>query len=153
MLTIVYACRGRRPTRIVEGFPLSGRSPARKADDNSQEDCLPFFLDDESSGPEGSPSYSRRSTMKSTHGFSLDLKVDMHEASPTTSNNIDRALKSTTSVRHNESFSLRSDNSKSLDGSLNDPLNPMVQKPEKSRSRGAYNVFVYILSFQLFLRS
>ncbi|EXB36713.1 Serine/threonine-protein kinase ATG1 [Morus notabilis] len=113
----------RRPTRIVEGFALSGCSPARKTDDNSQEDILPFFLDDESSGPEGSPSYLRRSSMKSTYGFSLDAKVDRHEAIPTTS------------ARYKESFSLRSDMHKLSDRSINDPLKPTVQKPVNSRSR------------------
>ena len=45
-------------------------------EENSQDDYLPFSLDDDSSGPEGSPSFVRRSSMKSTYGFSPDKKVD-----------------------------------------------------------------------------
>ncbi|KAL8039316.1 hypothetical protein ABFS82_10G027000 [Erythranthe guttata] len=56
---------------------LSRRQPdesLRYTAQNSQEDCLLFSLDDDSSGPDGSPSSPRRSTMKSTYGFSLDPK-------------------------------------------------------------------------------
>ncbi|KAG7017265.1 Serine/threonine-protein kinase ATG1c [Cucurbita argyrosperma subsp. argyrosperma] len=50
--------------------------PASNMEENSQDDYLPFSLDDDSSGPEGSPSFVRRSSMKSTYGFSPDKKVD-----------------------------------------------------------------------------
>ncbi|PON59921.1 Serine/threonine protein kinase [Parasponia andersonii] len=130
----------RRSMRIVAGFPLSDSNPVRKIDENSQEDCLPFFLDDDSSGPEGSPSHLRRSSMKSTYGFSLDSKADRHEASslgtkvdrleatPTTSNNIDPILKYST-VNNKENYNIRPESHKSSVRSLNDPLKPMGQKP------------------------
>ena len=96
--------RSKTPTRIVEGFQ-SACNPARKRDESSQEDCLPFFLDDDSGGPEGSPAL-RRSLVKSTYGFFLDTNVDRHEGSPTTSRHIDRTQRYSTS-RHKESVSLR----------------------------------------------
>ena len=141
--------RSKRPTRIVEGFQ-SECNPARKRDESSQEDCLPFFLDDDSSGPEGSPGL-RRSSVKSTYGFSLDTKVDRHEGSPTTSRNIDRTLRYST-ARQKESVSLRSDSHKSSYRSVNDPLKPMVQKPGNARSRGTKNLscfFTLVLPLNL----
>lgn len=45
-------------------------------EENSQDDYLPFSLDDDSSGPEGSPSFVRKkSSMKSTYGFSPIKKL------------------------------------------------------------------------------
>ncbi|XP_041024436.1 serine/threonine-protein kinase ATG1c isoform X1 [Juglans microcarpa x Juglans regia] len=74
----------RRSSRVVDEFPMSDCDPVRNMEENSQEDCLPFFLDDDSGGPEGSPSFlRRRSSPKSTHGFSLDTKFGRREvASP-----------------------------------------------------------------------
>ncbi|KAL2485188.1 Protein kinase superfamily protein [Abeliophyllum distichum] len=57
----------------------------RNTIETAQEDCLAFSLDDDSNGPYESPSFSRRSPMRSTYGFSLDTKVDRREVS-----NIDR---------------------------------------------------------------
>ncbi|XVF08170.1 hypothetical protein REPUB_Repub06bG0203000 [Reevesia pubescens] len=56
-------------------YPFSESSPVRSTEESFQEECLPFFLDDDSSGPEGSPSFSKkRSSMKSSYGFSPDAK-------------------------------------------------------------------------------
>ncbi|GMH26521.1 hypothetical protein Nepgr_028364 [Nepenthes gracilis] len=41
---------------------------------SSPDDCLPFLLDDDSSSPDGSPFFRRKSSMKSTYGFSLDSR-------------------------------------------------------------------------------
>ena len=61
----------------MDGFPFSESDHAGSMEENSQDDYLPFSLDDDSSGPEGSPSFvRRRSSMKSTYGFSPDKKVD-----------------------------------------------------------------------------
>ncbi|KAL8504714.1 hypothetical protein ACS0TY_016048 [Phlomoides rotata] len=56
--------RNRQSHRVIDDFPLSERN----TEESSQEDCLPFSLDDDSGIPDGSPSSSRRSTM-----ISLDL--------------------------------------------------------------------------------
>ncbi|KAI3474416.1 hypothetical protein Pfo_029277 [Paulownia fortunei] len=69
--------RNRQSQRVLDGFPLSERNAAQ----SSQEDCLPFSLDDDSSGPDGSPSFPRRFTMKSLYGFSLDSKPDRRDIS------------------------------------------------------------------------
>ncbi|XP_022971229.1 serine/threonine-protein kinase ATG1c-like isoform X2 [Cucurbita maxima] len=67
----------KRSSRLVDGFPFSKSDHAGSMEENSQDDYLPFSLDDDSSGPEGSPSFvRRRSSMKSTCGFSPDKKVD-----------------------------------------------------------------------------
>ncbi|XP_022935209.1 serine/threonine-protein kinase ATG1c-like [Cucurbita moschata] len=68
--------RSKRSSRLLDEFPFSESDPASNMEENSQDDYLPFSLDDDSSGPEGSPSFVRRSSMKSTYGFSPDKKVD-----------------------------------------------------------------------------
>ncbi|XP_022983329.1 serine/threonine-protein kinase ATG1c-like [Cucurbita maxima] len=69
--------RSKRSSRLLDEFPFSESDPASIMEENSQDDYLPFSLDDDSSGPEGSPSsVRRRSSMKSTYGFSPDKKVD-----------------------------------------------------------------------------
>ncbi|XP_038905361.1 serine/threonine-protein kinase ATG1c-like [Benincasa hispida] len=69
--------RSKRSSRLLDEFPFSESDPASKMEENSQDDYLPFSLDDDSSGPEGSPSSIRnRSSVKSTYGFSPDKKVN-----------------------------------------------------------------------------
>ncbi|XP_062095465.1 serine/threonine-protein kinase ATG1c [Humulus lupulus] len=133
-------------TRIMTGFPLSDSNPVRKTDENSQEDCLPFFLDDDSSGPEGSPSYLRRPSMKSTIGFSLDTKNERRERSsfdtkvdrlataPTMSNNIDPIFQYNT-ASPKDSYNIRPDSHKSSVRILNDPIKLTSQKPINARPR------------------
>ncbi|XP_021677100.2 serine/threonine-protein kinase ATG1c isoform X2 [Hevea brasiliensis] len=76
--------------RSVDSVPLSESISARNTENISPEDYLPFFLDDDSSGPEGSPSFSKRKpSMKSTYGFSLDTQVDGKEAKSNALNNKD----------------------------------------------------------------
>ncbi|KAI3447719.1 hypothetical protein Pfo_004384 [Paulownia fortunei] len=67
--------RNRQSQRVLDDFPLSERN----TEESSQEDCLPFSLDDDSSGPDGSPSTPRRSTMRSMYGFSLDSKSERRD--------------------------------------------------------------------------
>ncbi|KAH1162432.1 hypothetical protein GLYMA_01G099600v4 [Glycine max] len=71
----------RSSSRMDGGF-CSTVSDLRRTEENYQEDCLPFMLDDDSSGPEGSSSFSRKkSSMKSTYGFDLNAKLDKAESS------------------------------------------------------------------------
>ncbi|KAJ6871792.1 hypothetical protein NC652_037218 [Populus alba x Populus x berolinensis] len=80
----------RRSSRSVDGFPFSESNLGRNADDNSQEDCLPFLLDDDSSGLECSPFVSKRmSPMKSTYGFSVDSGVGGRDATSNVLNDVD----------------------------------------------------------------
>ncbi|GJN08334.1 hypothetical protein PR202_ga26243 [Eleusine coracana subsp. coracana] len=45
----------RTPSDTRDGFPFINSSPTRPANQNSQEDCMPFPLDDESSGQDENP--------------------------------------------------------------------------------------------------
>ncbi|KAL1210019.1 Serine/threonine-protein kinase ATG1c [Cardamine amara subsp. amara] len=73
--------RSRLGLRTMDGFLSSGSSPSRNMEESSQEDCLTFLLDDDSSGPEGSPSYLKNtSSMKSSSGFNVDTRVERREA-------------------------------------------------------------------------
>ncbi|PIN11678.1 Serine/threonine protein kinase [Handroanthus impetiginosus] len=71
------AIRSRQSQRVLDGFPLSERN----TEENSQEDCLPFSLDDDLRSLDGSPSIPRGSGMKSMYGFSLDPKPDRKDIS------------------------------------------------------------------------
>ncbi|KAB2630603.1 serine/threonine-protein kinase ATG1-like [Pyrus ussuriensis x Pyrus communis] len=98
--------RSRRASRMVDGLPTSECNAMTNMEESSQEDCLPFHLDDDSSGPEGSPSFSRRrSSMK--YG----------------------------SATRKENSSLRLDGHRPLDRNLTDPLRSVHQKPVNARSR------------------
>ncbi|CAB88355.1 putative protein [Arabidopsis thaliana] len=67
--------RSRLDSRTMNDFHSSGSSPSRNIEEISQEDGLPFFLDDDSSGPEGSPSsFKHTSPMKSSYGFSVERR-------------------------------------------------------------------------------
>lgn len=114
----------------------------------SQDDCLPFFLDDDSSGAEGSPSFlNRRPSMKSTYGFSLDTKVDKREAASTTSNNIILTSRYGSSTDKMESTSPKLDSHRPPSNrNLIDPLKPVDQRPLNTRSRGTkpQHVFVFL---------
>ncbi|CAN6471615.1 unnamed protein product [Victoria cruziana] len=56
----------------------SGSSPGRLTDESSQDDCLPFHLDDESSGPDASPSFQskRTYTEPAPFAFPLDARIE-----------------------------------------------------------------------------
>lgn len=106
----------------------------RDTEESSQDDCLPFFLDDDSSGPEGSPSFLRRRTsMKSTYGFSVDAKVDVRQATYLTS-------RDGSTVRYKlENTGFRIDSNKFLDEKLSEPPKSMDHRSAETRSRGMKN--------------
>ncbi|XP_034694188.1 serine/threonine-protein kinase ATG1c-like [Vitis riparia] len=130
------ALSSRRSSRIIDGFPLSECNPVRNTEESSQEDCMPFPLDDDSSGPEGSPSFlRRRSSMKSTYGFSLDKKVDRRETIFNTPNNMDLASKYSSASRKPEITGFRIDSLRPSDENVKEPLKSMEQRPMRSCSR------------------
>lgn len=47
--------------RREDSNPFSEYSPLNSREESSADDCLPFFLDDDSSGPDGSPAFLRTS--------------------------------------------------------------------------------------------
>ncbi|KAF9595630.1 hypothetical protein IFM89_001503 [Coptis chinensis] len=78
--------RNRASSRGRDGFPLAESSLGRYTEESSQDDCLPFLLDDDSSGPEGSPSFpaNRTSIRYSTDMQKVEStgsKVDRHRPS------------------------------------------------------------------------
>ncbi|ESR42438.1 hypothetical protein CICLE_v10011177mg [Citrus x clementina] len=104
--------RSRMFSRSADDFPFYESKSVRDVVESSQDDCLPFFLDDDSSGPEGSPSFSkRRSSMKSTYGFSVDAKHG-REATSSALNNLDLRYGNkldNTNLRH-DSYKLSDEN-------------------------------------------
>ncbi|KAL1126220.1 hypothetical protein V6Z11_A13G097500 [Gossypium hirsutum] len=61
---------------LGNGYPFFESRPG-STDESFQEDCLPFFLDDDSSGPEGSPSFEKKSGTR----HKLDDSSFRHESS------------------------------------------------------------------------
>ena len=105
---------------------------------------MPFPLDDDSSGPEGSPSFIRRmSSMKSTYGFSPDSKVDRRETLFNTPKNMDLASKYGSALHKPEITCFRVDSLRPSNENVKEPLKSMEQGTMKGRSRGI-KVFYYI---------
>ncbi|KAK4582027.1 hypothetical protein RGQ29_025263 [Quercus rubra] len=122
-----------RSSRLLDKFRSPECNPVRNMEESSQDDCLPFFLDDDSSGAGGSPSFLK---MKSTYGFSLDTKVDKREAASTTSNNIILTSRHGSSTDKLESTSPKLDSHRPPSNrNLIDPLKPMDQRSFNTRSR------------------
>ncbi|KAK3147699.1 hypothetical protein QOZ80_3BG0285710 [Eleusine coracana subsp. coracana] len=65
----------RTPSDTRDVFPFINSSPTRPANQNSQEDCMPFPLDDESSGQDENPIPVSKSPMKS-YGFAMGKRLD-----------------------------------------------------------------------------
>ncbi|RVW67660.1 Serine/threonine-protein kinase ATG1c [Vitis vinifera] len=124
------ALSSRRSSRIIDGFPLSECNPVRKTEASSQEDSMSFPLDDDSSGAEGSPSFLRkRSSMKSTYGFSLDKKVDIRETIFNSPNNMDLASKYSGASHKPEITGFRINSLRPSDENVKEPLKSMEQRP------------------------
>ncbi|KAG5550299.1 hypothetical protein RHGRI_015305 [Rhododendron griersonianum] len=117
--------RNRRSPKTIVGFPFSERSPVRNAEEGSQEDNLPFSLDDVSNGPDRSPSFVRKPSMKSTVGFSVG---DRKEVS-TTSNNMDLSSKFSSVAHKPENTSLRLDSRIPSEGNLKESFKSADRRP------------------------
>ncbi|TKY63311.1 Serine/threonine-protein kinase ATG1 [Spatholobus suberectus] len=115
--------RNRSSSRLVGGFCSTVSDPLRRTEENYQEDCLPFILEDDSSGPEGSLSFSRKkSSMKSTYGFDLNAKlVDKAESASPISNNINCTSGLGSMTQRSENSTNRLDKHK-ISRNLTDPL-------------------------------
>ncbi|MCD9561413.1 hypothetical protein HAX54_020519 [Datura stramonium] len=62
-----------RPQRVIDGFSLTERNPVGSTKEAFQEDGLPFSPDDDSSSPDGGPSFAGVS-QRSSCGYSHDAK-------------------------------------------------------------------------------
>lgn len=134
---IFLVSRNRSSSRLVGGFCSTESDDLRKTEENHQEDCLPFFLDDDSSGAEGSPSFSRKkSSMKSTYGFDLNTKLDKVESASHTSNNVNYTSKYGSVAQRPENTTKRLDNHKISRRNLTDPLESPEQRFASPHSKG-----------------
>jgi len=96
-----------------DAFPLVESSIARPSGETIQEDCLPFLLDDESSGQGGSLSVLKsRGSIRSTYGFSVDNKVDKSHVS-SSSRNVGVVSRFSSSPKNLESTSYGRDSHRS----------------------------------------
>ncbi|KAF9679978.1 hypothetical protein SADUNF_Sadunf06G0072200 [Salix dunnii] len=112
-----------RSSRSVDGFPFSGSNPARNADDDS-------------SGPEGSPSISKRmSPLKSTYGFSLDSRIGGRDATSNVFNNVYHTSRYVSARQKLENASFRPGIKKASYENLNEPPKPIDQRSGNIRSR------------------
>ncbi|KAF6161111.1 hypothetical protein GIB67_007752 [Kingdonia uniflora] len=120
--------RSRMGSRVRDGFSLEDDSLGTHTEDSSHDD-LPFVLDDDSTGRDGSPSIpSNRASMRSTYGFNPDKKVDKRVTAFTTVTDM--------GITHKvESSGLRFDHNRSLDADLKEPLMSLDQKSKKVSSR------------------
>ena len=138
-------CRSQRISRA--GYPFSESSPLRNTEEIFQEDCLPFFLDDDSSGPEGSPSFvKKRSSMKSAYGFSPDAK-DIREATFNPLNKVDFTSKYSGTRHKLENTSFRLESHKVSGDTLHEPHKSMDQRSVSTHSRGTSNLICSISQF------
>lgn len=115
-------CRNNSFSRPVGGFCSAVSDPLRRTEENYQEDCLPFILDEDSSLPEGSPLFSRKkSSMKSTYGFDLNAKQDKAE-STSTSNTVNYPSRYSSVTQRPENTTKRMENPKISRRNLTNPL-------------------------------
>ena len=75
--TIVVQCRHCTLSNRATSYSLSECNLLKNKEDHSSDDCLPFLLDDDSSGYDGSPSFNRRRpSMKSSHNLYFDSRKE-----------------------------------------------------------------------------
>lgn len=123
--------RDRRPRRTTDAFPYP-KSPAFKNKEvNSQEDNLPFSIDDDSNVVDGSPSYVNRSPLRSTYGFFLDTEVDKRGLSK------DMEISSRyNSIRHkSDDNGFPPGNRRSSEGNLKESLKSIDRGPVNTRPK------------------
>ncbi|XP_058212890.1 serine/threonine-protein kinase ATG1c-like isoform X2 [Rhododendron vialii] len=119
---------------VRDGFPLAERNPVMNVEENSQKDFLPFSLDDDSSGHDGSQPFGRRPPMNSSYGFSLDSKIDRKVVSNTLSN-MDPTSKYGTILHAPEDTGFSLDSDTPLEGNVYKSFQSFGQRPMNIRSR------------------
>ncbi|KAJ6425379.1 hypothetical protein OIU84_026029 [Salix udensis] len=125
----------RRSSRSVDGFPFSESNLGKNADDNSQEDCLPFLLDEDSSGLEASPFVSKRmSPIKSTYGFSVNSRDGGRDATSNVINDVNFTSRYVSAKQNFENPSFRLGINKVSNESLIPPKS-INQRSANLRSR------------------
>lgn len=139
-------CRNRRSPKTIGGFPFSERNAARNAEEGSQEDKLPFSLDDDYNGPGRSPSFARKPPMKSTVGFSLGNRKEVSTAS----NDMDLSSKFSSIAQKPETTSLRLESHRPSEGNLKESFKSADQMPMDTHPRGNFFPELFTFFFSLF---
>ncbi|KAE8692872.1 PRA1 family protein A2 isoform 2 [Hibiscus syriacus] len=117
------------------GPPDKSLSPVMNTEESFQEDCLPFFLDDDSCESDVSPSFAKkRSSMKSAYGFSVDAK-DTRGATPSALNKVDFTSKYSVTRHKSESAGFKLESCKVSGETLHEPHKSMDQRPANICSR------------------
>lgn len=127
----------------MDSFPSSESDPMKNIEESVNDDCLPFFLDDDCSVR--SPSFSNRRTSTQSSKGLTDPKFDKRESPSTAFSYTDRNSRNSSSSNmkmQNDSF--RPDTYSNSDAKPNDSL--LDQRPMNTRSRG---MFLFSLHFQL----
>ncbi|XP_019428954.1 PREDICTED: serine/threonine-protein kinase ATG1c-like isoform X2 [Lupinus angustifolius] len=115
----------RSSSRLLGEFCSTESDPLRSTKENYQEECLAFFLDDDSSGAERSPSFSRKkSSMKSTYGFDLNTVLDKVEPASPILNNANYTSEYGSVTHRPENTTRRLDNHKISRNLLDPPESP-----------------------------
>lgn len=119
--------------RRVDRNPFSEYNPLRNREESSPDDCLPFLLDDDSSGPDGSPSFlRRRKSVTSTPGFSPDSRK---EVASTTVKPVDHLSRYNSTGHITQTGGFRVGNKGSVDINTDRPFIDTEQRPVSSHSR------------------
>lgn len=113
--------------RREDSNPLPEYSPLKSREESSPDDCLPFFLDDDSSGPDGSSSFLRTSMTCTPDSRKEVVSITMKPV------DCSRGHGNTMRKRLTSGFSV--DNSKSVDVNTEPAFIGIEQRPVSSHSR------------------
>lgn len=123
----------RTASRTRDCFPLVEQNLARQTEEDSQEDCLPFFLDDDSNVLDRSPSLSsKRGSNIPNYRSSFDVDVD--KGSCSSLNSMDITSRNTSVQKMEKTVSRHEDHHTSV-GFLKDFMKATDEKPLKLSSK------------------
>ncbi|XP_019053298.1 PREDICTED: serine/threonine-protein kinase ATG1c isoform X2 [Nelumbo nucifera] len=132
----VDSLRSRMGSRTRDCIPSAESSPGRYTEDSSQDDCLPFLLDDDCSGPDGIPAFPMNKTsMRPTYGFSLDTKVEKKAPVFDPPSNMDIASRYNKLTHKQEKTGFKVDQHRHSDGNIKGSVTVADQRPMKTASK------------------
>ncbi|KAJ4971627.1 hypothetical protein NE237_004726 [Protea cynaroides] len=111
-------------------FPLTECDPWKHRQESSEEGCLPFSFEDDSSGPVVSPSSVMKGvSIRSTSGFSTDTKVNKMAAASNVPTKMDVASRYGDATHKLENTGFRIEQQNHLGGNLKEHLLFMDERP------------------------
>ncbi|XP_071720901.1 serine/threonine-protein kinase ATG1c-like isoform X2 [Rutidosis leptorrhynchoides] len=122
--------RDSRPRRTTGGYSFSTSPGFRNKEENNQED-LPFTLDDDSNGPDESPTIVTRSPLRSTYGFSLDTETNRRDLSK----DMEISYRYSRSRHKPDVIGFAPANRRSSEGNLKESLRSIDHKPVNADSK------------------